>query len=157
LYGCVLLLATLHLTEAIAQTVQELRIGWDAYIGVPAPHISAGEEKPANVFTLVGHRRVAGLIQRERNPQLSSDQIVVVAVDRQGRDIDWQLVPDPRVLRAELPDITGELRGQVFHHVKTELLVSLPDNPAIVQIRLYHPRWTGNTFVLELLGTVSLP
>lgn len=141
----------------MAQTVQEVRVQWEAYIGAPAPQVVPGTAQPSNLFTLLERRRVPGSLPRQRNPELSSDQIVVVAVDAQGQEIGRSLILDPRVLRAERPRPTGELSGEVLHHANTELLIALPDDPAIRELRLYHPRWTGTVFDLDWLGTVPLP
>lgn len=139
-----------------AQTVREVRVRWEPYIGAPAPQVAPGTEQPSSLFTLLERRRVPGSLPRQRNPELSSEQIVVVAVDAQGLEIDRQLIPDPRVLRGEGPGPSGELSGVVLHHAKTELLITLPDDPAITELRLYHPRWTGTAFVLDLLGIILL-
>jgi len=153
-----LILGLGHLDSmATAQMVQEVRVRWDAYFGAPVPQVMVGTEQPSNFFTLIERRGVPGALPRQRNPELSSDQIVVVAVDVKGQEIDWQLIPDPRILRAEHPGPTGELSGEVLHHAETELLITLPDDPAIRELRLYHPRWTGTAFVLDLLGTIPLP
>lgn len=119
---------------ATAQTVQEVRVQWDVYIGAPAAQMVPGQEIPSNLFTVLDRRRVFGSLPRQRNPELSSDQMVVVAVGAQGEEIDWQLIQDPRVLRAELPGPTGEMRGEILHHAKTELLITLPDDPTIKEI-----------------------
>jgi len=153
-----LILGLGHLDSmATAQMVQEVRVRWDAYIGAPAPQLAIGTEQPSNLFTLLERRLAPGSLPHQRNPELSSDQIVVVAVDVKGQEIDWQLIPDPRVLRAEFPGPTGELSGEVLHHAETELLITLPDDPTIRELRLYHPHWTGAAFVLDLLGTIPLP
>jgi hypothetical protein len=49
------------------------------------------------------------------------------------------------------------LSGEVLHRAVAELLITLPDDPALTEIRLYHPRWTGTGFVLDPLGAFSLP
>lgn len=141
---------------AAAQAVQEVRVRWDAYLGAPAPQVVPGTEQASNLFTLLERRRVPGSFPRQRNPELSSNHIVVVAVDAHGLEIHRQLIADPRILRVERPGPTGELRGIVLHHAKTELLITLPDDPAITELWLYHPRWTGRTFILDLLGTIAL-
>ncbi|MDE2180604.1 MAG: hypothetical protein KGJ40_07135 [candidate division NC10 bacterium] len=143
--------------SATAQAVREVRVRWDAYIGAPAPQVAPGTEQPSNLFTLLERRRVPGLLPRQRNLELSSEQIVVVTVDAQGLEIGRQLIPDSRVLRSEGPGPTGELSGVVLHYAKIELLITLPDDPAIAELRLYHPRWTGTAFVLDLLGIIPLP
>ncbi len=145
------------LSVAMAQAVQEVRVEWDAYRGATAPQVKPGTEQPSNLFTVLERRRAVGPLPRQRNPELSSDQIVVVAVGSQGQTIDAQTIPDPRILRAEAPGPTGELSGEVLHHAKTELLIAIPDDPRIVELRLYQPRWTGTVFVLDPLGAVRLP
>jgi hypothetical protein len=139
----------------IAQTIQEIRVGWDAYIA-PTPQVSPGTVRPADIFTLLARRTLPGLVSRQRNPEVSSDQIAILAVNAEGTEIDGQLIPDPRILRVEQPGPNGELRGEVLHHVNTELLITIPDDPVIVELRLYKPRWTGTTFILDLLGEIPL-
>lgn len=139
----------------MAQTVQEVRVGWDAYIAA-APQVGPGTARPADIFTLLARRSLPGLLPRQRNPEVSSNQIAILAVNGEGKEIDGQLVPDPRILRVEQPGPNGELRGEVLHHVNTELLMSIPDDPDIVELRLYKPRWTGTTFILDLLGAIPL-
>ena len=145
------------LPEAAAQSIQEVRVRWQAYSGPPPRAVVPGTEQALNVFTLVERRRVAGRVKRQRSPEFSANQIAVVAVDDQGQVVDWQLVGDPRIIRAELPGPTGELQGQVLHRTEAEFLITLPDEPAIKAIRLYHPRWVGTSYVLDPVGTVPLP
>jgi hypothetical protein len=139
----------------MAQTIQEVRIGWDAYIA-PAPQVGPSTARAADIFTLLARRSLAGLLPRQRNPQISVDQIVILAANLEGTEIDGQLIPDPRILRAEQPAPNGELRGEVLHHVNTELLITIPDDSTIAELRLYKPRWTGTTFVLDWLGAIPL-
>lgn len=135
-------------TFAAAQS-QELRIRFNACPD-DQPCIAAGG------FTVLDKRAVTGGPARQRNPELSSDQLVVRAYDRAGALVFTQLVRDPRVLRSEGPGAGGELTGQVLQHPTPEFLVSLPQSPAASELRFYHPRWTGAAFVLDLLGTVAL-
>ena len=119
--------------------------------------MSPGTGQPSNVMTLLGRRQMAGSLPRQRNPELSADQLVVAAMNARGENVYTQLVPDPRIVRAEVPGPTGELSGQILHYASTELLLSLPNDPAIVEVQLYQPRWTGTSFVLDFLATVPLP
>jgi hypothetical protein len=144
-------------SNALAQTVQEVRIRWDAYIlGSPPPQVSPGRALASDVLTLLERRSVSGQLPRQRYPQLSSDQIVVLARNEDGKIADLRIIPDPRLLRAEQPGPTGELSGQLLHHAKTELLIVLRDDTEIKEIELYHPRWTGTDYVLEIIGKVPL-
>jgi hypothetical protein len=139
-----------------AETLQEVRIRWDVHPGSPSPHVTPGAALPSSHFTILERHQVVGSLPRQRSAELSAEQIVVVAVDGQGREIYRRLIPDPRILRAEHPGPTGELRGQVLHHASTVFRVTLPDDPAVEEVSFYHPRWTGTTFILEWLGAVRL-
>jgi hypothetical protein len=141
---------------AMAETVQEVRVRWDAYIGAPAPQVAPWAEQAPSLFTLLERRRIQGWLPRQRNPELLSEQIVVVAMDAQGFEVDWQLISDPRILRSEGPGPLGELSGMVLHQAMTELPITVPDDPAITELRLYHPRWTGTAFALDFLGMIPL-
>jgi hypothetical protein len=159
--GGAFLLASLGFAQidsaALAQTVQEVRIRWDAYIlGSPAPQVNPDRAIASNVLTLLERRSVSGHVPRQRYPQLSSNHIVVLARDANGQIADLQIMQDPRILRAELPGPTGELTGQVLHHAQMELLIVLNDAQKPRVIELYHPRWTGLDYVLEIIGSVSL-
>jgi hypothetical protein len=141
---------------AWGQAVQELRVSWDV-VGAPATtERSLAPGPPPSPFTLLGRQRANGPLPRQRNPELSAEQIVVVAEDVQGQAIDWQLMSDPRILRSEGSQTNGELAGQVLQHSSTELLITIPDDPAIVRLQFYHPRWNGSEFALDPLGTIPV-
>jgi hypothetical protein len=161
-YGRVLVLAVILGggvigSEVYAQTSQEVRVRWDAYVGAPSEVVpGAGEYLPANVLTVIDRRQFPGSAPRQRAPELSSDQVLVVALDAGGQQRDWALIPDPRIIRAEVPGPSGELSGQVLHRSTAEFTVTFSDDPGIAQLRFYHPRWTGEGFALDLLGAVPL-
>ncbi len=141
---------------AVAQTVQQVRVRWEAYVGAQSQYVPPQPGPPSPSFVLLERRTIPGSLRRERNPQLSSDQIVVVAVDGEGKEIDRHLIRDPRILRGEFPGPTGQIKGTVLHHATAEFLITLPDDPRITDLWLYHPRWTGTAYVLDLLGTIRL-
>jgi hypothetical protein len=143
-------------TSATAQTVQELRIRWDAYVGAPAPQVSPGTYPASSLYTILERRRAPGSLPRERNPEPSPGQIVVVAVDSVGEVIDAQVVRDPRVLRFETQGPGGKMTGELLHRSNPEFLLTVPDDPRLHEIRLYVPRWTGTYFVADHLGTIPL-
>src|SRR5688572_15502769 len=87
-------------STAIAQDAAvEVRLGMDAG-AVVGPSGVATAATPAAV-TLLGRQAAPGPRPRQRNPELSGDQLVVVAEDAAGQILDWQAIPDPRLLRAE--------------------------------------------------------
>jgi len=156
----VLMLVLLGMAQSASaqrRGLQEVRVRWDTYIGAPAPQVVPQPAQPAtNAFTVERRWWVSGSLPRRRDPKLSEDQLVIVALNAQGERIDTQVIPDPRVLRAESPGLSGEMRGETLHHATTELLITLPDDPSIMELRVYHPRWNGSTFLLDLLGTMNL-
>jgi hypothetical protein len=91
---------------------------------------------------------------RERDPQVGPDDLVIVAVDAQGREVGWQRVKDPRIVRSEQPGPDGLLSGQVFYRSETELVVRVPDNVAVATLRVYDVQWNGSEFLLIGLGTI---
>jgi hypothetical protein len=144
-------------SPTFAQTFQEVRVRWEAYPTMPPESVLEPQRyRAASIFAVVERRHASGAIPRQRAIELSADQLLIIAVDRLGRDRNRMLLPDPRLLRAEWPDPTGELQGVVLHRPNAEFLVSVPDNPAITELRVYRPRWTGDSFDLDLLGTVRL-
>lgn len=143
-------------TPAQSRTAQEVRVRWAAYIAAPEALVRLGAQ-PSNVFTMLERLAVAGPLPRQRDPQLSPDHLVIVAVTAQRQEVYRDTIPDPRTARAEFAGPTGELRGEVLHRASTELLILMPDDPTIVEVRVYLPRWTGTEFALDLLGVVHLP
>src|SRR5918993_166554 len=71
-------------------------------------------------------------------PARSPTQVVVVALDSEGRMRWCGLVADPRLLRAEVPGPDGELTGQVIYRESAEFVVQYPDDEAVTEVRLYH-------------------
>jgi hypothetical protein len=144
-------------SPTFAQTFQEVRVRWDAYPTMPPEGVLEPQRfRAAALFAVVERRHASGAPPRQRALELSANQLLIVAVDRLGRDRQRLLLPDPRLVRAEWPDPTGQLQGVVLHRANAEFFLPVPDDPAISELRVYHPRWTGNAFDLDLLGTVRL-
>jgi len=136
-----------------AETVQQLRVQWtttsvSTALPAPGPRVSP--------LRLLDRRPVPGSRPRQRNPQLSADQLVVQAFDARGALVDSQLIPDPRLVRAEAPGPSGELVGQVLQRPDPDFLITLPNSATLVELRLFQPRWTGTDFVLDLIGSIDL-
>jgi hypothetical protein len=143
-------------TAAEAQTVQELRVRWQSTSAAVERFVPGRPEPPANV-RMTQRRRAPGTISRRRGLELSADQLVISGVDASGREVYRNAMPDPRILRAESPSPTGELTGEVLYHADTEFLIEVPDDPSITEVKLYHPRWTGTAFTLDLVVAIPLP
>ena len=78
------------------QRVRQLRIAT-----VAAEADTEGDAEPP-IFALLEQRVVPGGLRRERFPQLSYDQFVVVVRDAAGRELDWRLVRNPAIVRADV-------------------------------------------------------
>jgi hypothetical protein len=69
----------------------------------------------------------------------------------------WNQFPDPRILRAEVPEANGQQHiGRALYLTETTFRVDYPNNPAISELRFYQPLWTSKGFELELIGSVSV-
>lgn len=139
-----------RVAQVDAGSAQEIRIHWF----VKDPRIAA--QAAADDLTVVDRRPVLGAIARERRPELAPDKLVVVLIDNDGREVDWRIIPDPRLIRGEFADADGKMNGQQLRRVETDFLVAIPDLPSIARLALYQPRWTGREFMLDLVGTVDL-
>jgi hypothetical protein len=143
--------------SAVAQTVQEVRVRWTTSTP-PPPGTSAERIGPAaaQLFSVINRQTRTGRLRRQREPELNSDQMVIIARDSNGKMLDWQIVPDPRVIRAEAPGPGGQLSGQTFYLGRADFLFTLPSDPDITRIDFYRPRWTGAYFDLDLIGAAPL-
>jgi len=111
---------------------------------------------PPGSIAVVQDRVMPGARQRERNPVLAADMFVVVGVDAQGSELARVSISDPRVIRAETVGPSGELESQRMLQGGVAFSVLLPDEPGIVALRIYKPRWTGEYYVLDYFGETAL-
>lgn len=141
---------------ARARSHREVRISWEAdKAALPRPAAAQYLNAPGRVALARAAERREGGLPKQRSAELSSDQVVVVALDAEGRMRWCGLVPDPRLLRAEWPGADGELTGQVLYRESAEFFVAYPDDDSIKEIRLYHPDWDGRAFSLKPVGAVA--
>ncbi len=135
---------------------RELRVSWEAdKAALPKP--SSAQYKNAAGRVALSQAAVTheGGLPKQRSAELSPTQVVVVALDSEGRMRWCGLVADPRLLRAEVSGPGGELSGQIIYRESAEFAVRYPDDESINEIRLYHPDWDGRKFSLELVGAVA--
>ncbi len=137
-------------------TATEVTIKWNVAANAGDEPIPIRDLKPLNQFEVVSRRRLAADFVRERAPQLSTERLVVITVDISGREVAWQQVPDPRIVRAETPGPSLELSGQTLYRPVTELVVTLLDALSPAAIRVYEVQWNGTEFVLHELGQVAV-
>jgi hypothetical protein len=130
-----------------------LHVRWQVGTGAPDGLVRPADLVAVNAFEIAERSTVRGPLIRERAPQWSEDELVVVALDAAGRETSWQKVRDPRRLRSEQPGPTGELQGDIFYRVETELVVVVPDT-ATAALRVYEVRWDDAQFVLRPVGQI---
>ena len=116
-------------------------------------------EKPPPVrgVTATLTRNIPKMPRRQRNPEFSSTQIVIIAYDKEGREVTRVFLPDPRLIRAETVSPSGELQTQNIYRKDVDFTIVIPDDPNIKELKIYHPEWTGKNFILEPLGETQLP
>ena len=88
--------------------------------------------------------------------ELASDHLLVLTVSDGPRLRWWSLIPEPRILRSESPGPNGQLTGEVIYQSSVDFTVNIPDDAEAVELRFYHPRWTGEDFVPVLINTIPL-
>ena len=134
----------------------ELTIRWIvATTGAPNPP-PGGVIVQSDQFDVVRRRSVEWGGVRERDPQLSPEELVIVALGADGGELGWQKIKDPRIVRAESPGLDGTLTGQILHRPLTEIVVTLPVGMPATALRVYETQWTGAEFVLQALGLVAV-
>jgi hypothetical protein len=107
-------------------------------------------------ISLLSSKSNGGATRRMRSLELSPTQILIISLDEKNRLVWWQVLPDPRLFRAETADDSGRLSGEEKYLETAEMLFSLPDEEKISKIRFYHPQWNGAEFNLKLLGSLDL-
>lgn len=111
----------------------------------------------AQHVTMMKHRSVQGAPSQQRNPELSEQQLVVVAHNVQGEEVTKVLILDPRKIRAEILDPMGAAESKLFLKDSGEFTIVLPNDPDIHILKIYRPKWTGTEFALVLLGETYVP
>ena len=108
----------------------------------------------AHIVNIMRQRSRPDAVPRQRGQQLSEDHLVVVATDRNGREISRTVILDPRLVRAEAIDGQGHFTSRRLFRQEVEFPIALPDDDRIVRLQILHPRWTGSEFILEPVGEV---
>ena len=133
---------------------RELRVRWQSSTSAGSNELLK-QSGPGNI-TLFAAARKEGILPRDRSLELSPNQILMIAVDGKSALRWWKLMLDPRLIRSETTASTGELKGEDHYLAAVDFIINYPDDPEIKEVRLYHPRWTGKDFQLELLSTLPI-
>ena len=133
-------------------TYRELRVRWQSSAAIVENQLL--KQPATGIVTLLAAEKKQGTLPRDRSLELSTNQILAIAVDEKGNLRWWKLLLDPRLVRAEVPVTSGEMRGEEYYLANVDFIIDYPDDPGIRELRLYHPHWTGKDFQLVLLSTL---
>ena len=137
------------------ETVAQVHVRWQVAESLSGNPVRSADLIPVNRFEVVARSSLRGPLVRERDPQWSEHDLVVVAIDATGRETSWQKMQDPRVLRVELPGPTGQLSGEVLYRPEVELVLAVPD-VTTTAFQIYETHWSGEQFTLRQLGRVEV-
>ena len=145
------------LPSSDAQTHNEIRVRWQSSGTLKQANAANLEQRPVpGIVTLVASTKRDGILPRERSVELSTNQIMVIALDKNSGLRWWRLLLDPRLVRSEAPGATGDIRGENYYLARVDFFVEYPDDSGIKELRFYHPFWTGKDFRLEALSTLPV-
>lgn len=135
---------------------KRLMVRWQSGLNSADSYV-ADLPQSRGVLTFTNSPARAGSVPRPRSLELATNQLLVIGVDEDQQLQWWHQFHDPRILRAEVPDESGRQNiGRTFYLNQADFTVAYPNNPAINELRFYHPTWTGKEFQLELIGAVSV-
>lgn len=118
---------------------------------------AAALQRGAAPVELVSQRRIPGALPRERRPELSTQQLVLVLLGAGNEELARVSILDPRIVRAEFPGPDGRLSSTLLVGEDVEFPVLVPDHPGARRLEIFEPEWTGAKFVLVPVGGVAVP
>ncbi len=135
---------------------RELRVKWVTGIPTSTPEQPKAGTPPRGVFSVAAQRRYAEASPRQRSLEIAAGRVLIAAIDRNSRLKSWVVIPDPRIVRSEGRAPDGTLTGQTLHLEQAEFFLSVPDDPEIVELRLYEPQPIGSEYQLAPVGSIGL-
>jgi len=135
------------------QNVRDAAISWES----SQPRKTAlSTEQTGGKFTVSNLQLRRASLPRRRAVELAETEIFVAAVDENNRLVWWHIMGDPRVLRSEAVAASGEVFGRILYLPNVDFSISFPAEPAIKEVRLYHPQWNGERFQLIQIGLFTV-
>ncbi len=134
----------------------EFHLRWMA-VAPPSPSPPATPSAdPTQGLTLVTRRIAAGPAPQLRGLRLATDRLFIAAVDAGNALRSWTIVADPRIIRAESFGPDGAIQGEDLYRPDADLFVAVPEDAAVVALRVYRTVWDGQAFHLTPLGAVPV-
>ena len=140
---------------AAVPTARMVHIKWKAYEDAPEFVEPDTKKFPAGrEFTVVDRKKVKGPVQRQRFVAITGDLLFIAAVNEDKQLLWWGQIRDPRVLRSEWAQPTGESAGVKFHLSVPSVFVEVPDVKEIKELKFYMMKWAEGKSYLELISSV---
>jgi hypothetical protein len=135
---------------------RELRVKWVTSTAASTSQQPKAGPPPVGLYSIAAQQRYTEPPPRQRSLEIASGRLLIAAVDRTSRLKSWMVIADPRIVRAEGPGPDGILTGQILHMEQAEFFLSIPDEPDIVELRMFEPQLVGAEYRLTPVGSVSL-
>jgi hypothetical protein len=140
-----------------ASTHKQARLSWQSSSALKSTAANQLDQTPSTgTLALMTSARRDGAVPSDRTLELSTEQMLVVALDEAGGLRWWKLMLDPRLVRSETVTATGEVHGETFYRPKVDFAIEYPDDARITQLRFYHPLWNGKEFHLQSLAALTV-
>ena len=109
---------------------------------------------PSLTAEITGRTATTAAIRTPRALELSPTQLLAVAVGANDKVLWWDVQPDPFLIRTETADDSGRLSGAISRREALKMLLPLPNDTDIKEIRLYRPQWNGESFKLAKMAAI---
>jgi len=110
----------------------------------------------SGAFVISGQRKYSESARQPLSIDLGPGRLFVVAIDRTRVLRSWSIILDPRVVRSEGPGPDGTLTGQTLYLEDAEFVLSIPDDPDIVELRLFEVLPDGQAYRLSSAGSLPI-
>jgi hypothetical protein len=78
---------------------------------------------------------------RQRSSEINSDHLVVAVLDRLQTVRYSRIITDPRLIRGEFPDASGNLHKTIAYRSNVELSIAVPAGIDASELRIFTPEW----------------
>jgi hypothetical protein len=135
-----------------SQGTREFRVSWTA----SSPAAANSSSMASGAFQVSSQRVYPERAQRQRTLEMAPGRVLIAAIDRTNQLKSWTVMLDPRIVRAEGPGPDGTLTGQEVMLDNVEFLIAFPDDPEIIELRLFEPRLERQQYTLVAVGSIAV-
>jgi len=144
-------------TPVQAAGTREVRVRWTTGSAASTPSTPAARPvSSGGSFSVSEQRNYPEPARQDSSLNLGPGRLFVATIDRNRGLKSWSLTLDPRIVRSEGPGADGTLTGETLYFEHTEFLVTIPDDPDIVELRLFEVQSEGQSHRLVSAGSVPI-